>query len=233
MRIAVCDDEKRFTQDFRTIMYKLYKSLDMIVDSYSDGNQLLKRFEERAYDIVFLDIEMPQIDGITLAKKLREKSEGVTIVFLTGHVEYAIKGYEVNALRYLTKPVTEQAVHEVIEYVLKKQRSENHMWIKNRDGEQRIKLSDIIFLEGQDQNIVVYTTSDSYEFRAKLNDYEKQLTPEGFFRVHRSYIVSLSKIIGVFGKEVTVVGGYKLPVARGKEKEFKEAFMSYVNKEAF
>ncbi|MBR1423107.1 MAG: response regulator transcription factor [Ruminococcus sp.] len=233
MRIAVCDDEKRFTQDFRTIMDKLYKSLDMIVDSYSDGNQLLKRFEERAYDIVFLDIEMPQIDGITLAKKLREKSEGVTIVFLTGHVEYAIKGYEVNALRYLTKPVTEQAVHEVIEYVLKKQRSENHMWIKNRDGEQRIKLSDIIFLEGQDQNIVVYTTSDSYEFRAKLNDYEKQLAPEGFFRVHRSYIVSLSKIIGVFGKEVTVVGGYKLPVARGKEKEFKEAFMSYVNKEAF
>ena len=232
MRIAVCDDERRFINDFSAIVAKLYKSLDMIVDEYSDGTELVRNFG-RGYDIVFLDIEMPELDGISLAKKLRETSEDVYIVFLTGHVEYAIKGYEVNALRYLTKPATEEAVREVIDHVLKKQNSEKHLWIKNRDGEQKIRLSDIVFLEAQDQNIVVYTTADSYEFRAKLNDYEQQLRPDGFFRVHRSYMVSLSKIISITGKEVTVVGGYKIPIARAKEKDFRAAFMSFVSKEAF
>ena len=184
-------------------------------------------------DIVFLDIEMPGMDGISLAKKLRELSEDVYIVFLTGHVEYAIKGYEVNALRYLTKPASEENVREVLEHVIKKQSSEKFIWIKNRDGERRIRLSDIVFLEAQDQNVVIYTASDSFEFRGKFNDYEQTLTADGFFRIHRSYMVSLSKITNVSGKELTVIGGYKLPIARAKEKEFKDAFMSFISKEAF
>lgn len=233
MRIAVCDDEKRFVKDFSEIVSRLYRSLDMIVDEYSDGASLLRRFPEVKYDIVFLDIEMPGMDGISLAKKLRELSEDVYIVFLTGHVEYAIKGYEVNALRYLTKPASEENVREVLEHVIKKQSSEKFIWIKNRDGERRIRLSDIVFLEAQDQNVVIYTASDSFEFRGKLNDYEQTLTADGFFRIHRSYMVSLSKITNVSGKELTVIGGYKLPIARAKEKEFKDAFMSFISKEAF
>lgn len=233
MRIAVCDDEKRFVKDFSAIVGRLYRSLDMIVDEFSDGTALLHSFAARAYDIVFLDIEMPGMDGISLAKRLREQSESVYIVFLTSHVEYAIKGYEVNALRYLTKPATEQGVREVLDHVIKKQSSEKFIWVRTRDGEQRIRLSDIVYIEAQDQNLVIITLNANYELRAKLNDYEQFLTPEGFFRIHRSYMVSLSKIVNVSGKELTVVGGYKLPVARGKDKEFRDAFMSFVSREAF
>ncbi|MBR4626443.1 MAG: response regulator transcription factor [Ruminococcus sp.] len=233
MKIAVCDDEKRFVRDFSAIVDRLYKSLDMNVDEYSDGAALLRNFSPGKYDIVFLDIEMPGLDGISLAKRLRAVSEDIYIVFLTGHVEYAIQGYEVNALRYLTKPATEARVREVLEHVLKKQSNEKFIWIKNRDGEQRIRLSDIVFLEAQDQNLVVCTVNGSYEFRAKLSDYEQFLTPEGFFRIHRSYMVSLTKIVNISGKELTVVGGCRLPVARAKEREFRDAFMSFVSREAF
>ncbi|MBQ8922230.1 MAG: response regulator transcription factor [Oscillospiraceae bacterium] len=233
MWIAICDDEKRFLNDLSEIIRRHYHSLDIAVNKFSSGSELLQSFYRVKYDIVFLDIEMPGLDGISLARKIRELSEDVYIVFLTGHIEYALKGYEVNALRYLTKPATDASVHEVLDQVLKKQSNEKSLWLKNRDGERRIRLSEIVFIEAQDQNIVFYTPSDSFEIRGKLNDYEQQLKQEGFFRIHRSYIVSLSKISGVTGKEITVTGGYRLPVARAKEREFRDAFMSYISKEAF
>lgn len=233
MRIAVCDDEKRFVADFTSIVNKLYRSLDLITDEYSDGNQLLKSFLTRQYDIVFLDIEMPGIDGITLAKKIRAMNENVCIVFLTGHVEYAIKGYEVNALRYLTKPATEQSISEVINYVINRMNSQKYLWIKNPEGEYRVMLSDIIFIESQDQKIVVNTLAGSLEQRGKLNDYEDRLKAEGFFRIHRSYLVSLSKVVGISGRDVRMADGSVLPAGRTKENEFRNALIALVNKESF
>ena len=94
--------------------------MDVIVDAFADGRKLIERFEKAPYEVVFLDIEMPEMDGITLAKKLREMDGNVYLVFLTGHVEYAVEGYEVNALRYLTKPVKEEKLKEVLRFVMEK-----------------------------------------------------------------------------------------------------------------
>ena len=105
MRIAVCDDEEKFRDQAKSMIDKISGSLDIVVDTYSNGYKLLEVFDRNPYDVLFLDIEMPAMDGITLAKKLRENSDKIYIIFLTGHVEYAVEGYEVNALRYLTKPV--------------------------------------------------------------------------------------------------------------------------------
>ncbi|MBR1862830.1 MAG: response regulator transcription factor [Ruminococcus sp.] len=233
MRIAVCDDEQRFLTDFKRIMSKLYKSLDILTDDFSDAEQLLKSFRRRPYDVVFLDIEMPGMDGLTLAAKLRELSAEVYIVFLTGHVEYAIKGYEVNALRYLTKPADEQKVREVIDYVLKKQDSEKLLWVKTPEGEIKIKLSDVLFIEAQNQNVLINTAEDSYSVRGNISDYEKNLQSEGFFRIHRSYLASLRRVVRINGKEVIMDDGTSLPVSRSRETRLKELLFSYVSKEAF
>ena len=233
MRIAVCDDEQRFLTDFKRIMSKLYKSLDILTDDFSDAEQLLKSFRRRPYDVVFLDIEMPGMDGLTLAAKLRELSAEVYIVFLTGHVEYAIKGYEVNALRYLTKPADEQKVREVIDYVLKKQDSEKLLWVKTPEGEIKIKLSDVLFIEAQNQNVLINTAEDSYSVRGNISDYEKNLQSEGFFRIHRSYLAILRRVVRINGIEVIMDDGTSLPVSRSRETRLKELLFSYVSKEAF
>ncbi len=233
MRIAICDDENRFISDFIDIVNRLYSSLDIIVDEFPDGTMLLKNFGRKQYDIVFLDIEMPGLDGISLAGKLRELSEEIYIVFLTGHVEYALKGYGINALRYLTKPASERDIREVIDYVIKKQHNERFLWVKTGEGEYKIRFSDIVFIEAQDQKIIIYAISDRFEIRGKLNDYENRLKNDGFFRIHRSYIVSLSKVTAISGRDITVAGGTVLPVGRTKEKDFRNALMSFVNSEAF
>lgn len=237
MRIAICDDEKKFTSEFTETVNNLYKSLDIVVDEFSCGKQLINSFQTKPYDIVFLDIEMPDIDGISLAGQLRKLSDDVHIVFLTGHVEYAIKGYGLNVLRYLTKPATKKEIHEILEYVIEKQNSDKFIWLTNRDGKQMVKLSDIIFIEAQNQNLAFHcVVSDKIkviEVRDNINRYEKELKCDGFFRVHRSYMVSLSKIVRISGKEIIVKGDFKVPIARAREREFNEAFFSFINREAF
>ena len=134
MRIAVCDDEEKFRLQEKNLIDKLCGSMDVVVDAFSDGKKLLERFDATAYNLVFLDIEMPVMDGITLAKEIRKRSEDTKIVFLTGHVEYAIEGYEVNALRYLTKPVAEDKLRDVLRFCMDKD-TEGKQLALREDGE--------------------------------------------------------------------------------------------------
>ena len=233
MRIAICDDEKILAERLKAMIEDAVKSLDVLTDVYTDGNELLRRFEQKKYDLVFLDIEMPAIDGLSVAGKLRDASAEVFIVFLTSHVEYAIKGYEVNALRYLTKPPEKEKVYEIIEHVQKKQADEKSLWIKDSEGERKIRLSEIIYIEALNQKMILHTASGNYEVWGKLNDYEEKLSRDGFFRIHRSFLVSLSKVIGIMGRNIRMLGGDDLPVGRTKVNEFREALIVYADKEAF
>ena len=233
MRIAICDDEKELTAILKATINRVYPSLDVIVDEFNDGRLLLSSFPDKKYDIVFLDIEMPGIDGLTVAGQLRTMSDKLFLVFLTSHIEYALEGYKFNALRYLTKPPTDAGIREVIDYVIRMQGNEKFLWVKNAEGEFRVRLSDILFIEAQDQKVMIYTVSGALEQRGKLNDFENRLGGEGFFRIHRSYLVSLTKVTGIRGRDVFVAGGYSLPLGRTKESEFRSALVAAVNKEAF
>lgn len=236
MRIAVCDDEEKFRMQAKEMIDKLAGSLDVIVDAYSDGRKLLEAFDKKPYDVLFLDIEMPVMDGITLAKKLRERSDSIYIVFLTGHVEYALEGYEVNALRYLTKPVQEAKLSEVLRFVMDKNVSKRQLMIKEDGDETLINVSDIIYMEAQNQYVMIYTTGGEHLIRYNIGDFEAELKNDDFFRIHRGYLVSLAKVKKLVKSEVVIEGmngELKLPVSRSNIKPLKEALYKYVEQEAF
>ena len=146
MRIAICDDEEIYRIELKTVLDKLLINVDYNIDTFDDGRQLMESFNKTPYDLVFLDIEMPAVDGITLAKSIRSKSENVFIVFLTGHIEYALEGYEVNALRYLTKPVDIDKLKEVIRYIQEKQGSARQLIIREDGEEILIDINDVIYI---------------------------------------------------------------------------------------
>lgn len=233
MRIAVCDDEERFLTDIKDHIYEIYNSMDVVVDCFTSGKNLINSFDKQSYDLVFLDIEMPEIDGLTLAKMLREKSNELNIVFLTGHIEYALEGYEVNALRYLTKPVKKDKMLEVLHYVSEKL-TKNHKLKIRVDGEDTfIDVNDIIYFEAQNQYIMIYTKTGEYLVRYNISDYENELVKDGFFRTHRSYLVNLSKVKKIGKAEVIMEGDKEIPVSRNTVKVLKEALYSYIEKAAF
>ncbi len=236
MRIAVCDDEEKFRDQAREMIDKLAGSLDVIVDAYSDGRKLLEAFDKNPYDVLFLDIEMPAMDGITLAKKLRERSDSIYIVFLTGHVEYALEGYEVNALRYLTKPVQEDKLREVLRFVMDNSTSKRQLMIREDGEELLLNVADIIYFEAQNQYIMIYTTEGEHLVRYNIGDFEEQLKNDGFFRIHRGYLISLAKVKKLVKSEVlmeTATGEISLPVSRSNVKSLKETLYAYVENTAF
>ena len=232
MRIAICDDQVECQEQTLSAIKKCLQGTDARVDLFSGGNAFLRAFKEKPYDLVFLDIEMPEMDGITLSKKLRALNKDVPIVFLTSHIEFALEGYEVNALRYLTKPVDLEKLQKVLAVVIDRMRQQRILWIKTELGEQKLPINNIIFMEAQNQNILIYTTKQAYCVRYNLSDYEKELAGDGFFRIHRGYLVALSFVKSVGKGEITLVNSTVLPVSRSKEKELKEALFQFVRKEA-
>jgi len=236
MRIAICDDEEKYRIQLKTVLDKLLINTDDDIETFSDGNILAAKFAESPFDLVFLDIEMPEIDGITLARKLRAVSEKVFIVFLTGHVEYALEGYEVNALRYLTKPVDIDKLKEVLNYVRDKIGSARQIIIRE-DGEEIIlNVNDVVYIESMNQNVRIVTTTGEHTIRYNIGDFEEQLKDDGFFRSHRGYLISLSKVKKLIKTDVVLDGGADeivLPVSRSNIKPLKDALYSYVEGAAF
>ena len=236
MRIAICDDEEKFRVREKELIDKVSASMDIVVDTFAEGKKLLERFDVAPYDLVFLDIEMPGMDGITLAKEIRQRSAGVQIVFLTGHVEYAIEGYEVNALRYLTKPVQEEKVKEVLRYVLDASVAGKQLILREEGEDLILKYSDIYYMEAQNQYVMIYAEDGEHLIRANIGDFEEQLKNDGFYRIHRGYLVSLSKVKKLVKGEVIIQYGAKeisLPVSRSNVKSLKEALYAYVENAAF
>lgn len=233
MRIAICDDEERYRVELKTILDKILINAEYDIDTFDNGNRLTESFAAQAYDLVFLDIEMPAVDGITLAKRLRSVSEKVFIVFLTGHVEYAIEGYEVNALRYLTKPVDVEKLKEVIRYVQERQGSSRQIIIKEDGEEYLIDINDIIYMESENQNVRIITSKGEHSIRYNIGDFEDQLRNDGFFRIHRGYLISLSKVKKLSKNDVIMDGDIILPVSRSNVKPLKEALYAYVEGTAF
>ena len=233
MRIAICDDEEKYRITLKTILDKLLSNIDYNIDTFDDGNNLYEAFSGSPYDLVFLDIEMAAVDGITLAKKIRARSENVFIVFLTSHIEYALEGYEVNALRYLTKPVDIEKLNEVIRYVQEKQGSSRQIIIKEDGEEILIDINDVIYMESMNQNVRIVTAKGEHVIRYNIGDFEEQLKNDGFFRIHRGYLISLSKVKKLSGNDVILDGGETLPVSRSNVKPLKEALYTYVEGTAF
>ncbi len=233
MRIAICDDEMSSSEQTKQTLEEAYKSLDMVVDVYQQGKRFLEACEKIRYDLVILDIEMPGMDGISVAKTLRETEGKTAIVFLTSHIEYALKGYEVRALRYLTKPATPEKLSEIIGLMLRHKKEKKQLLLKEEDELLMVAVEEIIYLEARNQDIRVVTADSEYLRRYNLKDYEHELSGYDFFRCHRSYLINLAKIKRVAGREVFMENGENIPISRTREKALKEALYEYVQREAF
>ena len=228
MRIAVCDDELTERNNTKKQLETAYRSLDLLVDVYSSGDDLLRVYEENKYQLIFLDIEMPKMDGITLAKKIRESDKKVAICFLTSHVEYALKGYEANALRYLTKPVQAKQLSEIITYLIEQDAREKKIMLKYLDDVELVSVNEILYFEAQNQNIRIITAKREYSRRYNIKDYEKELREYSFVRCHRSFLVNMAHVTRISKNEILLDNNESIPLSRTKEKTVKEALITFV-----
>lgn len=238
IRIAVCDDEQEFHGVLSSAIEKYMEANDLEyeIDYYTSGRGLLNLMGEiEKYTIIFLDVSMEEIDGISLALKIRERGYNGFIVFVTAYLDYSIEGYKVNAIRYILKSSRnfELSMKECMDAIVNKMyrdRKNEFMTFRFMESEKSLRVNDIIYLESNLHMIIYYVNDGKYvkyHQKGKLNEKEKILREFGFVRIHQSFLVNMKHILDIKGNRVNLDTGAQLTIPRSKYRYVREIYAEY------
>lgn len=227
--IAICDDETEQAEAIRRIVATWEKEhpIGGQIDLFSSAEAFWFAYQEnRNYDILLLDVEMRAMSGIELAKRLRASGCHAEIIFITSHYEFVGEGYEVDALHYLGKPISQQKLWEVLSRAADKLAADPPSVVIQCAGEtQKLYESDILYVESFLHDIVIHTKTGEYRMKENISAFHEALSDD-FFRAHRSYLVNLKAIVRIGRTAVTLGNGSEIPLARGKYDEINRAFIA-------
>ena len=216
-RIAVCDDSDADRQYIAALAARWAEGAGHTVQitAFSSAEEFLFRYAEKSdYDILLLDIEMGEMDGVTMAKKLRRENDAVQIVFITGYSDYISEGYEVAALHYLMKPVREEKLRAVLDRAAEKlSRNEKVLYFETGGEMVRVPVRQIRYAEVFGNYVTIHARTD-ITVKMTLGELEKRLDGR-FYRVGRSAIVDLTRISRVTRTEIRLNDGTAVPLPRG------------------
>lgn len=229
-KIAICDDEPNELEHISSLVAKWSTESGHIceIHTFASAEAFLFTYaEEKAYDILLLDIEMKGISGINLAKQIRSNNSRVEIVFITSHFEFSTEGYEVDALHYLMKPISAPKLMPVLSKAAEKLSIEPPSLIITCDHETfRLYEADILYIEAFRHYITIYTNNGQYKLKENISAFSDKLSDD-FYHTHRSYLVSLKHIVRISRTTVYVDNGAELPLARGKYDDINRAFIEH------
>lgn len=216
-KIAICDDlesDRDYLKDLLNKWANDYSHL-LSIDAFSSAESFLFHYEEaKDYDILLLDIEMGLMDGVSMAKKIRQDNDAVQIIFITGYSDYIAEGYEVNALHYLMKPVKEEKLFSVLERAIEKiSKNDVVLNMDSTNGMVRVPIYQIRFAEVFGNYVTIHA-NDEVVVKMTLNEIEK-LLDERFYRVGRSVIVNLNEVSRVTKTEIKLLDGTSIHLPRG------------------
>lgn len=216
VNIVLCDDNATFLKSLHHKIKTVAAQYDWICtyQYFNDAHKLLEADLTKT-DILFLDIDMPGIDGITAGKLLRDQYPELIIVYVTGYVQYARDGYSVAAFRYLLKDSLDIELPDCIRDIQKKLFAQQEsITIRGLEHLLQIRLQDMLYIEGTSQrHVIVHMRQDELECMGTLSDFEKQLGAHGFLRIQRSYLVNMFHVQWIKNYHVYLSNGEALKVS--------------------
>lgn len=231
MRIALCDDEPALLAQLETLIARWASQhrFPCQVDAFPSGEALLFETADGCpFDLLLLDIEMAGVDGMELARTIRKTDRAVPLAFLTNHPGYVFEGYEVSALRYLLKPVTEETLFPLLDQVREQLDREPACLVLNAGGESfRIDLRDILCLEAQGHSVLIHTLDGPMTVKGPSFASLAGRLGADFVSTHRSYLVNLRRVERVGRTACLLENGESVPVSRGSWEKLNRAFIDY------
>ncbi len=230
IRIAIVEDEAAYRRQLQQFVeqYSQESGQEFEISLFSDGIEIVESYHVQ-YDVILLDVEMKYMDGMTAAQEIRKVDPEVVIIFITNMAQYAIRGYSVDALDYVLKPVSYFAFSQRLNRAIARmgKRTRQYMTIAIRGGAQKIPVDDIYYIESQGHTLIFYTKQGQHNTSGTMKELEEKLTGLNFCRCNKGYLVNLTHVDGV-QNGCALVNGQALPISRGKKNEFMEALTDYL-----
>ena len=224
MRIAICDDEVSMVQILEEKIKKLLP--DAVIEKYLSGEKLIASGSKP--DVLFLDIQMPGMDGMETAKMLRQDNEDMILIFVTAAEEYVFQAFDVGAFHYLVKPFSDEKLKEVVTkavHAVKRssrlEKDEKYIMVQTAGSHIKIFLRDIVYAEVFNRKVIIHTRNTDIEYYGKLQDLQN-MAGEDFFRTHRAYLVHFKYVETC----VTMKNGTAL-IAKQNYPEFVRRYLKY------
>ena len=231
LSIAVCDDMPiecaELAGDIENTLNQF--GTEFSLKRFFNGQELLK--DVGSFDIVFLDIKMPEISGMELAKQMRENGRESIIVFVTSAEEYVFEAYDVEAFHFLLKPVNENKLKNVLKKALVKVmacNNEDFIIISSEHQIKKILLKDIIYIESVGRMVKIHCTGGVIKTYKQIGDLEQTLSDKYFFRCHKSFLLNLEYVSRFDKSEIVMESGDTVFLARKRAKLFQKEFISYM-----
>lgn len=230
LKIAVCDDNEEHISALRKMLdeWSENKPVAVIIYEYQSAESFLFSYPDKPCDIILLDIEMKNLNGMELAKKLRQSGDMLPIIFITGYSDYIGEGYDVEALHYLLKPVEKEKLFAVLDRYTKKYVPKNNIVLSCGDKNIHIDPGNIRYCEARGKKTEVHN-ENILICNVGINDLQKILG-ENFIFCHRSYLVNLRFIKSISKTEIEIDGGENIPISRRLYKEVNERFIEFYTK---
>ena len=229
--IAVVEDDSSASQQIQNYLslYQKENEQEFSVTVFADGLSILEDYHP-IWDIILMDIEMPLMDGMTAAKCIRELDQSVIIIFITNMAKYAIKGYAVDALDYVLKPVSyyafSQRLGRAVERVAR--RARHFLQINAHGTAHKLDTSAIYWIENCGHDLVFHTAEGEVTAPGSMTETEEKLAQDSYFRVNKGCLVNLEHVDRMDGEDA-IVHGDRVPLARARRKAFLDALNDYIN----
>lgn len=231
IRIALVEDDKAYREELMQFLkrYEHESNEKFQITMFTDGDEIVEGYCGE-FDIILMDIVMKYLNGMDAAERIREVDSEVVIIFITNTPQYAMKGYMVDALDYVLKPISYYAFSQRIDRALArmKKRTKKYISVSFKGGIKKLEVSQITYVEVRDHDLIYHTAAEEYFSKGSLAAVEEVLGTEHFFRCNKCYLVNLEYVEGVQNNDILVAGDL-VQVSRAKRKALLDDLNDYIN----
>ena len=229
IKIAIVEDEVLYADQLQEYLKKYEEEYreTFEISVFQDGDQIVHHYKAE-YDVILMDVEMRFMDGMSAAEEIRKMDTEVVIIFITNMPQYAVRGYEVDALDYVLKSITyfafAQRLNRAIERI--KKRTKRVISVNIKGSQIRMPIESVYYIESQGHTLIFHGVNGEVEAPGTMKEIQEKLRDEHFFRGNKGYLINLAHVDRVV-EGCAVVAGEELVLSRGRRKEFMEALAGY------
>ena len=231
IRVAVVEDEEQYREEFLSYLkrYEKESGQHFRISVFTDGDEITEDYQAD-YDLILMDIAMQFMDGMTAAEKIRRLDSEAVIIFITSTPQFVMRGYAVDALDYVLKPINYFAFSQRIDRAISRmgKRRRRYISVPVKGGIQKLEVSQLRYVEVQDHDLVYHTARGSVLTRGTLAEAEELLGTEQFFRCSKCYLVNLEYVDGIQNFDI-LMDNTRIQVSRARKKALMDALNNYMN----